>query len=142
MLIHYADLLWQVPFWVGLAIATVAATLAWARTSRRAANCAFVVVWMLAVPWALAFVWNASLYDEQHSRKAPDARQLDEAESRYRRSQEYGIALGIVFVFATSALLRVRSRTVKPRPALKQRLEAEYRKKLAESDYEPDSADE
>ena len=137
MLLEYADLLWKVPFWVGLAVAVLLAAIAWGRNSRRAANSAFTLVWLLGIPWAIGYVWNSSVVEDERSRSAPAAGRLEAAENQYRNTTQYGIALGAVFVFSLSALLRVRSAPKKARPGLKQRLEAEYRKKVIESDYEP-----
>ena len=142
MLLEYADLLWKVPFWVGLAVATLLAAIAWGRNSRRAAACAFTIVWLLGIPWAFGFVWNSSIYQYEQSSSAPDDRRLAAAESQYRNSQGYGIALGAVFAFSLFAFLRVRYVSPKIRPGLRQRLEAEYLKKVIESGDEPASSDE
>jgi len=138
MLLYYADL-WMVPFWGGLAVATLLAAIAWGRNSRRAAACGFTIVWLLGVPWAIGFVWNSSAYQVEQTSSVPDARRLDAAESRYRRSQGYGIALGAVFAFSLSALLQVRYASARGRPVgLRQRLETEYlKKKFAERGGEP-----
>lgn len=131
MLPAYIQLLWKVPFWLGLTSAGICATIACVRPTVRSAESAVTIGWITAWGWIALWLACWASYEYRLGRFADSPQLLAASAARYRQVASAGFPLAAVLVGVLVGYGRMKF-AVKLPPQLrsKQRLAEQYYKQV------------